>query len=347
MIRLEGVSKQYPYGARALGALDLDIADGEIVAVLGGEGSGKTTLLKVIAGVTDCEGKALVDGEPIAKKPDNVQFVFDDLAVFKNRTFLYNLTYPLKIRGVSGAAAREAAQRAASELDAAACLNEKVKNLPLIDVKRLAVARLLLRDAKNILIDDVTSGLCESEARALWGQLVPILVKKARAGATVIYSTTSLFEALSIADRIAVMSGGELKQLDSPQNIYARPASVWAAQALDDNFHFERAALSDGGEKLLLTGDGWSVDATIFKGRVPASYIGGQVLVGWHGSDFAEDGDRYEDAEYVVREGDAFVHHTASGIGVVLREKRDRVCTSPDVDKLTLFDIKNENSILL
>ena len=68
MITLEGVSKQYLYGARVLGSLDMTINDGQIVALLGDESSGKTTFLKVVASVTDCEGKVLFDGQPLAKK---------------------------------------------------------------------------------------------------------------------------------------------------------------------------------------------------------------------------------------------------------------------------------------
>lgn len=347
MIVLEGVTKQYLYGARVLGTLDLCIGDGEIVAVLGGEGSGKTTLLKVIAGVTDCEGNVLVDGAPISQRPDNVQFVFDDLAIFKNRTFFYNLAYPLKIRGTDKEKIREQVDRVAREFDIEACLAERVKNLPLIDIKRLAIARLLLRDARNVLIDDVTSGLSASEARELWEQLVPILQKKAKQGATVVYSTTNVEEAFSIADRIAVMSGGELKQFDTPQNIYERPSSVWAAQALDRYFHFESATLTVDGDRLTLVGDGFCVDVTRLKGKIPESYIGGSVLAGWHGTDFDPDGERIEDVEYVVREGDLFVHHTTSGAYVVLSDKRDKVCVRPKAESVMLFDANNENSILL
>ena len=219
--------------------------------------------------------------------------------------------------------------------------------MPLIDVKRLAIARLLLRDAKNILIDDVTSGLSSAEAGELWTWLAPILLEKARKGATVIYSTSNAEEALLIADRIAVMSGGELKQLDTPKNIYDKPASVWAAQALDRNFHFESATLSKDGDNLMLTGDEFRLDASHIKNSVPASYIGLPILVGWHGTDYAEDDERCEDVAYVVREGDKYVHHTASDARVVLGTKRDRVCTSPKPEKIMLFDAKSENSILL
>ncbi len=347
MIRLEGVTKQYLYGARVLGTLDFTVRDGEIISVLGGEGSGKTTLLKVIAGVTDCEGRVLVDGEPVSERQENMQFVFDDLAMFKNRTCFYNLAYPLKIRGMDKEEIREAVEGAARKSDISACLPEKVKKLPLIDVKKLAIARLLLRDAKNILIDDVASGLCAGEARELWTWLAPILMEKAKKGATVIYSTSSAEEALLIADRIAVMSGGELKQLDTPESIYERPSSVWAAQALDGNFHFESATLSTDGESLTLTWDEFRLDVSRLKDRVPASYIGVPILVGWHGADYAEDGERSEDAAYVVREGDKYVHHTVSGKRVVLGAKRDRVCTSPKPEKIMLFDAKSENSILI
>lgn len=347
MIKLEGVTKQYLYGGRVLGALDITVNDGEIVAVLGGVGSGKTSLLKTIAGVTDCEGEALVDGKPVGKRADNVQFVFDDLAVFKRRTFFYNLTYPLKIRGFDKEYILKQANAAAKRLDVMACLPERVKNLPLIDVKRLAMARLLLRDAQNILIDDITTGLSASDERELWAQIVPILLEKAKRGSAVIFSTQSAEEALSIADRIAVMSAGELKQFDSPQNIYERPASVWAAQALDRRYHFESVYLEDSDGRLTIVAeDGLKTDVTSLKDRVLPQYIGKRVLAGWHGTDFASDGEKTETVEYVVRENDKYVHYTSSGLQVVLPQKQSAVCVCPMPDRVTLFDINNENSIL-
>ena len=145
MIKLDGVSKQYLYGARVLFGVDLEVKDGEIVSVLGDEQSGKTTLLKVVAGVTDCEGQVLIDGSPIAKKPDDVIMVFDDLAIFDSRSCYYNLAYPLKIRGLDKAAIDVKVKECAKRVGITAILYERAGKASLIDRKRLALARLFAK----------------------------------------------------------------------------------------------------------------------------------------------------------------------------------------------------------
>lgn len=165
MIKLDGVSKQYIYGARVFAPVDMTINDGEIVALLGDELSGKTTFLKVVAGVTDSEGKVLFDGEPLAKKPDDVIMIFDDLALFANRSCYYNLAYPLKIRGANKDEIDKRVKAAAEKVGITASLYFKARKLDSIDKKRLAIARLFLRDFKVALVDDITRGLKKEECK--------------------------------------------------------------------------------------------------------------------------------------------------------------------------------------
>lgn len=354
MIELKGITKQYLYGERILGSLDMRVDDGEVIAVLGGKGSGRTTLLKVVAGVTDCEGEVLIGGSPIAKRPDGVLMVFDDLALFKNRSFYYNLAYPLKIRGVDKYEIDKRVRACAERMGITACLFEKVRKMPLIDVKRLALARLYLRDYQALLIDDITDGLDRDGARILWSEAAAVICDKAKQGVSVIYSTHSAQEALSVSDRIAVLHSGELKQLAKPQEIIESPANVWAAQALDEYYHFERARLQreDGILKLTLaegnTSDGGEIklDAGVFDGRIADGYEGCEVFIGWHCYDFSEDGERMDEVSYSVRVSDGYILHTKGGICVKSSIKKERVCTLPDMRKALLYDLTNENSLL-
>ncbi len=347
MIELRGVTKQYLYGARLFGAVDMRVENGEIVALVGEKGSGKTSLLKVMAGVTDCEGEALIDGAPIGKRPYDVQLIFDDMAIFKNRSCYYNLAYPLKIRGFDKAQIDELVRAAAERLGITACLCERAKKTSNIDLKRLALARLYIRKASNILIDDITSELTAREAEELWSQAVPILLEKAKEGAAVIFSTESYDEALSIADKIAILCFGEIKQFGSADDISSAPHNVWAAQATDKYFRFERVGANIRDNKLILTTeDGYCLDATHLRDRLLPDYLDRPLLAGWHGINYAEVGARMERALYVVREGDYFVHATQSGHRVVLPYRRDEVCTLPVEDKIMLFDVRGENSVL-
>lgn len=186
MIELKSVSKQYLYGARVLASADMTIKNGEIVALLGDDGSGKTTFLKVVAGVTDFEGEIFFDGEPLAKKPDDVVMVFDDLALFANRSCYYNLAYSLKIRGVEKDVIDEKVKACADRVGITASLYSRVRKLSLIDKKRLAIARLFLRDCKVVLIDDITKGLDKDEAAVLWQEVAPALQDFAKEGKCVI-----------------------------------------------------------------------------------------------------------------------------------------------------------------
>ena len=362
MIELNGVTKQYLYGARVLGSLNMTVGDGEIVALLGGDGSGKTTLLKVAAGVTDCEGEVLISGNPIAKRPDDVLMVFDDMAVFNNRSFYYNLAYPLKLRKVDKHEIDRRVKACAERMGITACLHERVRNMPLIDVKRLAIARLFLREYKALLIDDITNGLVYDEADELWNELIPILLEKAKEGVSIIYATHSASEATSIADRIAVMHYGELKQIGSAKQIYDNPSNIWAAQALDKYYHFERARLErkDGCLKVVLgvetpvsnRTDGNErqetvLDGSVFEGRIASGYEGNDVFIGWHSDEFAEYGGRMESVSYAVRDGNAYILHTPSGICVKRNDNAEEVCTLPKIENALLYDFTNENSIFI
>ncbi len=347
MIELNGVTKQYLYGARVLGTADITVSDGEIVALLGGVGSGKTSLLKAVTGVTDCEGEVLFDGAPISKKPDGIVMIFDDLAQFERRNFFYNLAYPLKIRGVAKEEIAAVVYDAAARLGITACLYQRVSKATPVERKRLSLARLYLRRTKHIFIDDITSGLSAEDAQTLWAEVIPILREKAGEGASIIFATSKLSEAMSVADRIAVMHAGEIKQLDSYDNIAANPASVWAAEALDPDFAFERVALKPFEGALNAVFDGrYAVNIDEMKDRILPSYLDKEVLAGWKSQDYDLDGERAEQVEYAVRTKDGYVLH-AGGRAVHCPYRRDSVGTLPKRDKILLFDATNENSILI
>jgi len=348
MIQLKGVTKQYLYGAQVFGALDMEIKDGEIVALLGDTGSGKTTFIKVASAVEDCDGEVLLDGNPMLTKTDDTIVLFDDLALFDNRTFYYNLAYPLAIRGYSKQEIEDRVYSAAERLGIVACMNDKVKKASLIDKKRLAISRLLIRDAKAVFVDDVTSGLDERETRIILDEIQPILAEFSKRGASVIYSTHSREEAKSISDRIVVLHYGEVKQIGGFDEIYTSPQNVWAGEAVDEYFAFEEATLKivGGALKLSLEDGKYTLDASGFDGKIIDGYLDRKIYVGWHGEDYSLSGEREESVKYSFRRGDKFVNVTESGKRVVRDKKLDRVSTLPNLSKAYLFDFENENSII-
>ena len=347
MIEINGVSKQYLYGARVLNALDMEINDGEIIAVLGDEGSGKTTFIKVVSAVEDFEGSITLDGKPMTQKTNDTIVLFDDLAIFGNHDFYCNLAFPLVIRGVDKQEIQKRVYYAAEKLGIVACLKDKVKKASLIDKKRLAIARLLIREAKAIFVDDITSGLSEVEAKIILRQIQPILVDFAKRGASVVFSTTSIEEARSIADRIVVLHYGEVKQIGTYDEIYFNPQNVWAGEAVDEYFVFEEAKLENSNGKLTIAfEDGkYELDANRFNGKIIDDFVGKEIYVGWHGEDYLLDGDRVEPVKYSVRLANGYLNITESGKRIINAGKLDTVCTLPDMKKAFLFDKQNENSI--
>lgn len=346
MLELVGVSKQYLYGARVLGSLDMKIEDGKILALLGDELSGKTTFLKVVASVTDCEGKVLFDGEPIDKKPDDVIMVFDDLAMFENRTCYYNLAYPLIIRGYDKDRIKQIVNDCAEKTGVVAILYDKAKKTSLIDLKRLAIARLFLRPAKVILVDDITRGLDKDEARVLWSEVAPILQNMAREGKIVIFATRDKDEALSIADTIAVMHYGEVKQVGTYEQILANPSNVWAVQAFDNDYRFEKAHLDQKDGKLVATTlDNYDIDLSHLDGKIATGYIGKDVFVGWASDCYDVNGDRKESVQNSIRTRNGYELRTKSGV-VHCKQMLDEVGTLPVQNCARVYDFASENSIM-
>lgn len=346
MIELKNVSKQYLYGARVLYGVNLTVGDGEIIAVLGDEQSGKTSLLKSIAGVTECEGEVRICGEKIEDKPDYAIMVFDDLALFENRSCYYNLAYPLKIRGYYKADIDKIVKDTANRMGITAILYDKVKKTSLIDLKRLAIARLLIRDTKAVLVDDITRGLDKDEATTLWKEVAPILVQKAKEGKSVIFATRDKDEALSISDRIVVMHYREVKQIGTYDEIMRSPSNVWAIEALDSDYHFEKVSLERENILIARTQDGYIIDLNYLDGKIADGYVGKQVLAGWRSDCYDVEGERKVPVEYALR-GDNGYTLVTSDARIRSNTRVDSVGTLPTEGSVQLYDAINENSILI
>jgi ABC-type Fe3+/spermidine/putrescine transport system ATPase subunit len=374
MLELKGLTKQYLYGARVLSALDLVVQNGEIIAVLGGEGSGKTTFIKAVSGATDSEGEILIDGKALKHKTDDVIVLFDDGALFKRKTVYKNLAYPLKIRKTSEAEIDARVKAAAELAGVAPVLYSPIFMLNAVDRRKVSAARLFLREAKVLLLDELTAHLEREEAENLWREYAPLLLQKKAEGKIIIFATADAEEAVSVADRIIVLHAGEIKQIGTVDEILNTPASVWAAEALDNCYNSENVLLEErGGELFLIFENKYVLSAELFRGRISESYIGKQVLAGWHGADFSglsvsadksanmydragdksdksqeavENAVRMEAVQFALRTANGYVLHTASGKKALRAAKERAINTLPDISKVRLFDASNENSIM-
>jgi multiple sugar transport system ATP-binding protein len=229
-IDIEGLATVYPNGVRAVDGLDLTVADGEFFALLGPSGCGKTTLLRTIAGLEPAtEGTVRIDAADVTRlEPGKrgVAMVFQDYALFPHMTVSENITYPLKVRRVAAATRSAVAERTGGELSLQGLLERRPGQLSGGQQQRVALARAIASEGKVLLLDEPLSNLdarLRLEARTFLKKLQRDL------GITTVFVTHDQAEALALADRIAVMQSGKLRQLGTPREVFARPANTFVA----------------------------------------------------------------------------------------------------------------------
>ena len=288
MIQFRGFAKQYLYGKRLFGAFDLTIDDGEIIAIIGDKGSGKTSFVKAMTGVEEREGEVLKDGKPFVPKCDDTVFLFDDGALFKLRSVRYNIAYPLKIRHLAKTEIERTVQEVASKLKIEHLLGKSVNKLSDKEKRMVSIARLLIRDAKYIIIDDFSKWTAnEDERKTLWGIFRKILLELKRKQKTIIYTTAHADEIMGIADRLVILHDGEIKQVGMFRQILASPTSIWSAQAVDPFYRFAKAKLDEVDGKLVIMSEEiilGSLDAESIREKlISQEYIGKEVYIGVSG----------------------------------------------------------------
>ena len=353
MLHLESVVKQYSYGKRLFGAVDLTLQRGEILSVLGGTGAGKTTFLKTIAGLEEHEGIVTLDGKELKSKTDDVIMIFDDGALFPFKTVFDNLAYPLKIRGVDKVEIAKRVVSSAESFGISACLSQRARTLTPLEKRKVSLARLLMREAKLLLLDDFVSGIPVNEADELFDTVTRVLHRLAKEGAVVIYATDNPRYAYSFADKTMVLVDGDVKEIGTHYDTWHHPDTVWSAQAVDKCYNALRGTLTLENDKLnfefCVFDANYTLDITALKDRISADYFSKDVLMGWHGKDavFTPDG-IVMPVSFVTKDKDYFVLEGVSGLDrvyVYSKDKKEEVAFLPDADKVNFFDVK-ENSVM-
>jgi len=223
-ITLQGITKTFGR-VDALSALDLDISDGEFVALLGPSGCGKTTTLNIVAGLEQpTAGRILIDGKDVTAVPPtdrNLAMVFQSYALYPHLTVRRNIAFPLEVRKEPAPQIAAAVDRTARLLDLGACLDRYPRALSGGQRQRVALGRALVRDPRAFLLDEPLSNLdavLRLQMRAELSRLFRDL------GATALYVTHDQAEAMAMADRIAVFAKGRMLQFAAPLAIYRAPA---------------------------------------------------------------------------------------------------------------------------
>jgi multiple sugar transport system ATP-binding protein len=230
-LELRGLTRRYAGGeAAALSSLDLDVGDGELLVLVGPSGCGKSTALRIVAGLEPADGGTVtIDGRDITHTPPqdrDVAMVFQGYALYPHLTVRDNIAFPLRMRGVAKATQAERVAEAAALLGLGKLLDRHPAELSGGERQRVAMGRAIVRSPKAFLFDEPLSNL-DAALRAELRVELASLVR--RLGTTSIYVTHDQVEAMTMADRIAVMRAGTLQQLGSPRAIYERPANVFVA----------------------------------------------------------------------------------------------------------------------
>ena len=224
IISIQNVTKVFNRTVTAVDDVSLDIAEGVFFALLGPSGCGKTTLLRMIAGFENpTSGQIYVDGKNMDGVNPNhrpVNMVFQSYAVFPHMTVARNVAYGLKVTGVSKAEMDERVPEALSLVKLDGFENRLPHQLSGGQQQRVALARALVKKPKVLLLDEPLSALDAKLREAMQIELVNL---QESVGITFIIVTHSQSEALSVADRIAVMKDGSVQQIASPLELYEKP----------------------------------------------------------------------------------------------------------------------------
>jgi ABC-type sugar transport system ATPase subunit len=233
-VTLERVGKDAPSPkgpVRILGEVSLEVAEGELLVLVGPSGCGKTTLLRCIAGLETIDrGTLAFDGARMNDVPPrerDVAMVFQSYALYPHLTVRGNLAFGLEMRRTPAAEIARRVDEAAAMLGIGGLLDRLPRQLSGGQRQRVAMGRAVVRRPRLFLFDEPLSNL----DAALRGQMrVELKRLHARLGATMIYVTHDQVEAMTLADRIALLRGGALVQVGTPAQLYARPSTLFAAR---------------------------------------------------------------------------------------------------------------------
>ncbi len=342
-----------------LKSLDLEVEEGEFIVLLGPSGCGKSTLLNCIAGLLDVSaGQIFIKGKNVTweePKDRGIGMVFQSYALYPQMSVEGNLSFGLKNAGLPRDEIARRVKRASEILQIEALLRRRPSALSGGQRQRVAIGRALVRDVDVFLFDEPLSNL---DAKLRSELRVEIKRLHQKLENTMIYVTHDQIEALTLADRVAVMRGGVIQQLDTPHGIYNRPNNRFVAGFIGSpGMNFIEGTIADEGGPVLVAGDvRIPLSRYDFAGPVPygssaqfgirPEHVGANSGEGWPFSQTVQ-------VEVVEPMGsDTLVWTTLAGGNFTIRlpserapEKGDTITVGFDPMRASMFDVATEDRI--
>ena len=265
-LRLTGLTKTYAGHDRpALSNLNLDVPPGEFLVLVGPSGCGKSTALRSIAGLEEPDSGTIRIGERdvtnLPPRDRDIAMVFQNYALYPHMTVFDNLAFGLKLRKTPREEIDKRVKDAANTLGLTRYLDRKPKALSGGERQRVALGRALVRSPSVFLFDEPLSNLDAQLRVQMRAELHRLHQTNS---ATMVYVTHDQVEAMTLGDRIAVLSAGVLQQVDTPLMVYERPANRFVAGFLGSpSMNFLDGAVGEGGRSVRVAGAQWPVDGAL------------------------------------------------------------------------------------
>ena len=247
-----GASRTYPKQTRpAVDQLTMHVNDGELIAIVGPSGSGKSTTLRMLAGLEPLDtGRVHIGSRDVTvtqTRDRNVAMVFQTFALYPHMTVAENMAFALKLTGASKEQIEQRVLAAAAMLDLTGVLHRLPKTLSGGQRQRVAMGRAVVREPDAFLLDEPLSNLDVPLRQQMRTEIMQL---QRRLNATMLYVTHDQTEALTMGDRVAVMSEGVLQQLGTPAEIYDRPQSLFVAKFVGSpSMNMWALEIADGGAR--------------------------------------------------------------------------------------------------
>jgi multiple sugar transport system ATP-binding protein len=281
-VTFEEVGKVYDDGTRAVADLGIEVGDGEFMVLVGPSGCGKTTALRMVAGLEEISEGQIRIGDRVVNNLEprerDIAMVFQNYALYPHMNVAKNMAFGLTTRHVPKKTARKRVERIASILGLQALLERKPGQLSGGQRQRVAMGRAIVREPQVFLMDEPLSNL---DAKLRVQMRAEISGLQRELNATTIYVTHDQVEAMTMGDRVAVMRGGLLQQLDPPQRLYDRPANLFVATFIGSpSMNLIEAAIERSGAGLVCRIGSQALTIPAETASTLGRYVGREVALG-------------------------------------------------------------------